>query len=120
MQGARKDRVGQLLQQELSRLIVTELKDPRIGIVTITHVGMSADLRSARVFYSVIGNADVRKKTDAALKKAAGFLQKEIGHNIELRNTPKLTFQYDDSLDRGLEVDKVLRTIHESEKKINS
>ena len=111
MQGSRKDRVGHLVQMELGQLVLTRLKDPRLGFVTITHVDMSADLRSACVYYSVIGDEQKKKGTKIALEKAAGFLQARIGEAIQMRCTPKLIFRYDDSFDRGVEVDQVIRDI---------
>jgi ribosome-binding factor A len=112
MQGKRTDRVGHLIQMELGNLILHRMKDPRLGFVTITHVDVAPDLRSARVFYSVMGDAKTKKSTHDALEKAAGFLQAELGHAIQLRNTPKLTFLVDDSIDRSIEIDQVIREIH--------
>ena len=112
MQGKRIDRVGHLIQMELSQLILHRVKDPRLGFVTVTHVNVAPDLRSARVFYSVLGDDKKKAETQIALEKAAGFLQKEIGTALILRYTPKLHFSLDDSLDRGLEIDRVLRDIH--------
>src|SRR5688572_2460688 len=111
MQGKRTDRVGHLIQIELSQLIVQKLKDPRLGFVTVTHVEVSPDLKWARVFYSVIGDEKKRKSTQEALQRAAGFLQREIGSAIKIRYTPKLTFVFDDSLDRGQEIDRVIHKL---------
>ncbi len=116
MQGKRIERVGHLIQMELSRLLLHRVKDPRLGFVTITHVKVTPDLRSACVFYSAMGDEKSRKNSQVALEKAAGFLQKEIGSAIQLRNTPKLQFCFDDSLDRGLEIDKVLRKLREGDR----
>lgn len=115
MQGKRTDRVGHLIQMELSQLVLHRVKDPRLGFVTITHVDVSPDLRSAMVFYSVLGNPKARKDSQLALEKAAGFLQKEIGTALQLRYTPKLAFKFDDTLDQAMEVDKVLKKLHEEE-----
>lgn len=115
MQGKRIDRVGHLIQMELSQLILHRVKDPRLGFVTITHVSVTPDLKSANVFFSALGDRKVRKDSLTALEKAAGFLQKEIGSALQLRFTPRLKFQIDDSLDRGMEIDKVLREIHKDE-----
>lgn len=115
MQGKRLDRVNHLIQMELSQLILHRVKDPRLGFVTITNVSVAPDLRSAAVFYSALGDDKAKKNTQIALEKASGFLQKEIGSALELRYTPKLKFIFDDSLDRGMEIDKVLRKIHQEE-----
>ncbi len=111
MQGKRLDRVNHLIQMELGQLILHRVKDPRLGFVTVTHVSAAADLRSAMVFYSVLGDEKARKDSQIALEKAAGFLQKAIAAAIEIRFTPKLKFRFDDSLDRGLEIENVLRNL---------
>jgi ribosome-binding factor A len=116
MQGKRTERVGHLIQMELGQLILHRVKDPRLGFITITHVNVTPDLRSAAVFYSSLGDEKARKESQLALDKATGFLQKEIGVALELRYTPKLKFMYDDSIDRGLEIDKVLRDIQSKER----
>lgn len=117
MQGKRIERVGHLIQMELSQLILHRIKDPRLGFVTVTHVNVTPDLRSAAVFYSALGDDKVKKETQIALEKSSGFLQKEIGTALQLRYTPKLRFIFDDSLDRGMEIDKVLRDIHKDDPK---
>lgn len=112
----RTDRVGHLMQMELSQLIIQRVKDPRLGFVTITHVGVSPDLKTARVFYSVLGDTKQRAATQKALENSAGFLQREIGISLKFKYTPKLTFSFDDSITRGLEIDKVIKQIHDQEK----
>lgn len=101
---------------ELSRLILMKVKDPRLGFVTVTHVDIAPDLKAARVFYSAMGDQKTKGESQTALEKAAGFLQREIGTALKLRYTPKLQFLPDDSLDKGLEIDRFLRKI-EKEKK---
>ena len=112
MQGKRADRVGHQLQMEIGRLLLAKMKDPRLGFVTVTHVDMSPDLKSACVFYSVLGAGEVREETQRILEKSSGFMQREIAHVLKLRYTPKLIFRFDDSLDRGMEIDRVIRNIH--------
>jgi len=118
MQGKRLERVGHLIQMELSQLLLHRVKDPRLGFVTITHVKVTPDLRSACVFYSAMGDEKSRKNSQLALEKASGFLQKEIGTALEIRYTPKLKFCFDDSLDRGLEIDQMLRKLREGDKTV--
>jgi len=117
MQGKRKDRVGHLIQMELSQIVLHKLKDPRLGFVTITHVDVAPDLKSARVFYSVFGDEKVKASSQVALDRSAGFLQRGIGGTLNLRFTPKLKFVLDESLERGLEIDRVLDKIHKESKK---
>ena len=109
MQGKRIERVGHLIQKELGELILHRVKDPRLGsFVTITHVSPGPDLKSARVFYSVLGDNKKRQEVQTGLEKAAGFFQKQIADALRLRYTPKLKFRFDDSLDKGLEIDRLL------------
>lgn len=115
MQGKRIDRVGHLIQMELGQLILHRVKDPRLGFVTVTHVDVTPDLRSACVFYSVLGDAKAQKDSQTALEKASGFLQKEIGDALQFRYTPKLIFKRDDSYAKGFEVDQVIRKLHQEE-----
>ena len=115
MQGKRVDRVGHLIQQEMSRLILGRTKDPRIGFTTVTHVKMTADLKSAVVFVSVMGNEKVKVNTLAGLEHARGFFQHEIGESLKLRFTPRIQFELDRSIDRGLEIDQILKKVSYSD-----
>ena len=116
MQGKRIDRVGHLIQKEIGELILHRVKDPRLGsFVTVTYVSPSADLKSAMVFYTLRG--DVKKEdVQTALEKAAGFFQKQIADALKLRYTPKLKFRFDDSLDRGFEIDRLLYDLQRQQK----
>ena len=123
MQGKRVDRVAELVRHELGNAIVSRLRDPRIGFVTITHVELSTDLHYAKVFYSVLGNTpgktssrsidQVRKDTHDALTHARGFLQKDLAEVLNLRYTPHLDFVLDDSLDQSMEINGILKDISE-------
>ena len=111
MQGKRGERVGHLLQKELSQLIIERVKDPRIGFITITHVKMAPDMKSAVIFFSVMGDDAKKKESLKTLERSTGFLQREIGHALNLRYTPRLHWEIDDSLEEGLKIDKVLRDL---------
>jgi ribosome-binding factor A len=97
---------------ESVRAVVAEgvagLKDPRIGMVTVTGVRVSADLGDAIVFVSVLGNEQARDATMAGLTSAHGVLQSRIGRELSLRRTPRLTFTYDDSVERGVRMTKLI------------
>ena len=88
----RISRVGEQIKKELSQLIQQELKDPRIGFVTVTGVEMSGDLQIAKVYISVMGNEEQKQETLAGLEKAKGYLRSEIGHRVSLRHVPELIF----------------------------
>ena len=109
MQGDRKERIGELIRQEMSEIILRELKDPRIGFITITNIKMSTDLQHARVFVSVLGNEDQKNESLSGLQHAGGFLRKEIGRRLRLRHSPALSFHLDDSLEKSARIEKILK-----------
>ena len=103
----RIDRVNELLRSEISHLIARQIKDPRVaGVISITEVIASSDLRSARVYISVMGREDERQEALEGIRSAASFLRRELRERVNLRHTPHLTFQLDDSIEEG---DRVLR-----------
>src|ERR671939_1893709 len=101
-------RVNQAVREVLSEAITTELKDPRVGFVTVTAVETSPDLRRARVFVSVLGNPGERRRSLQALDRAHGFLQRRVAGELRLKNTPTLQFAYDDSAERGIRIAELL------------
>jgi ribosome-binding factor A len=101
-------RVADQIQKELSGLLRTELKDPRVGMITLTGVEVSPDLAHARVFFTTLGDADALARTEAGLKRAAGFLRAELGHRLKLRVTPEVRFVYDASVERGARHSKLI------------
>ena len=109
----RADRVGGLIQKELSDLLLTKIKDPRLNLVTITQVNISDDLRSARVYFSTVEGQERRVSVLAGFKSAAGYLRHELGHRLELRYTPELRFIYDESFDRAAGLNRIFKTIHD-------
>jgi ribosome-binding factor A len=88
-----------------------ELKDPRIGMVTVTGVHVTPDLAEARIFISVLGNDKKRAATLAGLESARGVLQAKLGRQLSLRRTPTLTFTYDDSVERGVRMTKLIEDL---------
>jgi ribosome-binding factor A len=87
---------------------VRELKDPRIGLVTVTSVSVTPDLREATVYVSVLGGDRARRATIAGLESAHGVLQAKLGRELSLRRTPTLTFAYDDSVERGVRMTRMI------------
>jgi ribosome-binding factor A len=108
MSTARMRRVNEVIREVLAAAIATDLKDPRIGFVTITHVETSPDLRAARVYVSVLGSAEERERTLAGLRSAHGFLQGRISAELRMKRTPTLSFEYDDSLERGARISRLM------------
>lgn len=107
----RSDRVSDLVKAELSEILRREVRDPVIGPVTITEVKMSADLRSARVYFVRLGSDVNSREAEEHLQKAAGFLKRELGKRIHLRYMPELTFFYDKSFEYGSRIEKLLSEI---------
>jgi ribosome-binding factor A len=103
----RMRRVNEAVRQVLSEA-VGELKDPRIGFVTVTGVETSPDLRNARVYVSVLGSERKREATLAGLGAAHGVLQARIASELRLKRTPQLAFEYDPTVDRGLRVSQLI------------
>lgn len=115
MQYKRKDRVGDLLKREIAEIIQSELKDPGLGFVTVTGAKLSADLKQARIFYSVLGDEDSKQKTASALKRASGFIQNEIGRRLKLKYTPEILFQFDESIEYGAYIEELIEKIRRDE-----
>ncbi len=105
----RADKVGELIQEEISLLLLRRIKDPRIGLVTLTRVMVTDDLRTARVFYSVIGGEQEKENSREGLKSATGFIRRELGRRLRLRYTPELIFTFDDSLEYGNHIEQLIR-----------
>jgi ribosome-binding factor A len=104
---SRMRRVNESVRQVLSEAVL-ELKDPRIGFVTVTGVETSPDLRQARVYVSVLGSEIRREQTLAGLAAAHGVLQSRLGRELRLKRTPQLTFAYDPSVERGVRMTKLI------------
>lgn len=105
---SRTYRIGEQIKRELADL-VRQLKDPRIGMITITDVEVTKDLSHARVFFSVLGEEEDVRQSQKGLEHAGGFLRKELGRALRLRVTPQLHFVYDDTQLRGQEMDQLIR-----------
>ena len=107
----RQDRVGTLIQRELSEIIQRSVKDPRVAFCTVTQAEVSPDLKYADVKVSVIGDEAQKDKTLAGLKSAAGFLRREIGNRLTLRYSPELRFAIDESTDYLFKIDGLLKSV---------
>ena len=111
----RMERVQELMKQELSKIILQDLKDPRIGFVTVTAVDVSSDLRNARVYVSLMGSEQQIADSWRGLQSSRGFLRREIGHRVRLRYTPELTLELDKSVDYGVHIQELLQQIKKDE-----
>jgi ribosome-binding factor A len=109
MPTARMRRVNEAIKEILGDAITTELKDPRIGFVTVTEVDTSPDLRAARVYVSVLGTEEERERSLAGLRSSHGFLQGKVASAMRMKRTPTLTFEYDESAERGDRISRLLK-----------
>jgi len=111
----RADRVADLLKIEIADLLLKQVRDPRIGSVTITGVKVTDDLRTAKVFFVEMGKDECSADLQAGLLKATGFLRRELGRRLQLRRVPEIIFAYDPSFAYGNRIDTLLKEIREKE-----
>lgn len=111
----RLEKVQALIKQEISQILLREVKDPRIGFVTVTKVEVTKDLREARVFISILGSEEQVAGTFEGLKSSLGFIRREIGHHVRLRFTPEISFHLDRSLGYSAHIQELLTNIHREE-----
>jgi ribosome-binding factor A len=111
----RQEKVEELLKAEISEILQRELKDPRLGFVTVTEVEVSPDLRHARVFVSVMGDERAREESLEGLKSAAGFVRGELGRRLTMRVTPEIEFRIDSSIEQGARIFELLEQIRKDE-----
>ncbi|MBI4745966.1 MAG: 30S ribosome-binding factor RbfA [Deltaproteobacteria bacterium] len=109
MEYKRKDRVGDLLHHEISQLLIKGIKDPRIGFVTITGVEVSDDLKEAKVYYSLIGNDEDKKAAADGLRSSTGFIRSTLRKALALKHIPNLHFRFDNSLEYGERIERLLK-----------
>jgi ribosome-binding factor A len=112
----RSDRVGDLIKEEVASILLHgELKDPRIGFVTITHVKMTPDLRDAKIYFSQLGTEEEKKESCAGLNSASGYIRRVLAKRLRLRSIPKVTFFYDETLEYSDRIGQVLHGIKREE-----
>ncbi len=111
MRPTRKKRLDDLFREILADLLLTKASDPRLSLATITSVRISPELDVAKVFVSVLGGEEKRSEVLDALRRAAPFLRSELAREVRVRRTPELRFVFDESMEQGLRMDRVLREI---------
>lgn len=113
----RSERVASLIKEEVSTLIQRNFSMQEYGFLTITDVQMSTDLRNARIFVSVFGDAARKEKSLALLEEQKGFIRSELGRAIRLKFTPTVTFELDETLDRAMNIERIINKIHKEDPK---
>lgn len=109
----RSQRLSQLIQHEIAKLLVNDVKDPRVGFATVTEVRAAADLTQAKIFVSIYGDEAKRHETLQGLTRARGYLRRELAQRLKLRQMPELAFELDTTLDQADRLDSVFNAIHE-------
>lgn len=112
----RQEKLGELITAELSELLRTRVKDPRVGFASITHVDVSGDLRHARVFVSVMGTPEEQAETMKGLKNANGYLRHELAQRLTLRYMPELAFKLDTSIEEGSRILSIINQVEREDK----
>lgn len=113
----RVEKVQELIKQEISKIVLTEVKDPRVGFVTITRVEVTGDLLSAKIFVSLMGSDEQKTNTWKGLQSSLGYMRSEIGKRIRMRLTPTLSLHIDESLDYSAHIQELLLKIKAEESK---
>jgi ribosome-binding factor A len=111
----RVERVGEAMREVIAELLVREIKDPRVGMVTLTTVEVSPDLRHARVYFSCLGDAAARQRTAAGLQSAAGFIKGQLAKRLRLRYAPEINFVSDPSLEHADRIATLLKDVTRNE-----
>ena len=101
-------RIADQIQREIAELVRTEVRDPRVGLVTFTGVELSRDQSHAKVFFTVLGAGPVIEEAQQGLERAAGFLRSQLAHRLTIRKVPELHFAYDESVERGMRLSKLI------------
>ncbi|MCW3490841.1 30S ribosome-binding factor RbfA [Dethiobacter alkaliphilus] len=113
MTDQRAHRVGEEIKREVSSILRTEIKDPRVtGLISVTDVAVTRDLRHAKLFISMLGSEEEQQETLSALSRAVGFIRSEIGKRIRLRHTPEISFHLDKSIEYGAHINKILADLN--------
>jgi ribosome-binding factor A len=117
MSGRRPARVGEAVREVIAEMLLRDIKDPRIGMITLTTVEVSEDLRQAKVYFSCVGDENARQRSLSGLRSAAGFIKAHVTRQLKLRYAPELTFIFDSSLEVADRVSSLLkRTSFEDER----
>lgn len=110
----RSGRINEEIKKEVSEIIRNEVRDPRLtAMVSVTRVDVTKDLRYAKVFVSIFGNEEEKKNSLNALKNSSGFIRREVGHRVNLRFTPEITIDLDNTIEHGMHINALIESIKE-------
>ena len=108
MADSRRARIADQIQRELAEVIRLELRDPRVGLITLTGVELSRDQSHAKVFFTVLGAESAAENAAEGLQRGAGFLRTQLAHRLTTRKVPELHFEFDESVERGMRLSKLI------------
>lgn len=111
MHHKRSDKIAEFIREEISKMLLYELKDPELGFITVTKVRVSDDKRHAKIYYSVLGSEEKKVKSAGALERATGHIRTELGHRLKIRFVPSLMFIYDESTEYAAHIEHVLKKL---------
>ena len=120
MKGQRLNRVAEQIQHELADLLRTEVKDPRVGMVTVTGVDVSADMAHAKVYFTALTGREHGAAAEAALTRTGGFLRSQLSQRLKLFTVPQLHFVYDDSIESGMRLSQLIDAAVADDRKLGS
>lgn len=115
MSELRVRKMQEFIKQEVSSMLLREVKDPRLGFVTVTGVHLTGDLREATVYVSLFGSEKEKKASMTALEMATGFIRRELGKRLKIYYTPQISFEQDTSLDYGMHIEGLIKQIHKDD-----
>ena len=108
---ARIEKINHAIKKEISNIVLFEIKDPRLKLVTITHVEVSRDLQHAKVYFSFLGNTKETKEAQEGLDSARGFIRRLVGQRIRMRYTPQIDFIFDKSIAYGIQIEQAIEKV---------
>ena len=114
--GIRSEKVQGQLKREISRILQEDLKDPRVGFVTVTRIDLTGDLRYARVYFSILGDETKKISSLKGIQNAAGFIRRLIGERLNLKYVPELSFKLDKSVEYSIDLEKTFERLHHERK----
>ncbi len=117
MSQVRVRKMQEFIKQEVSKMLLHDLKDRGLGFVTVTDVNVTGDLRQATVYVSLFGSEEEKEESMAALQRAKGFIRTQLGKFLTVRHIPEIEFAVDESIEYGNKIEKLLQSIHEKEKR---
>ncbi len=117
MEGKRSEKVADLVQKEISGMLLRSIKDPRIGFVTITRVAVTDDCRLAKIYFSIMGALGERERAMEGLNSAKGYIRRELGRRMKLKYTPEILFQFDPSIEYAIHMEELIHRLQEEREK---